>query len=242
MAGTGGAPDAGSIPACTGEPRTQDISPAMLRVYPRVYGGTPSKAGGRLAVRGLSPRVRGNRGGRGGGAGPGRSIPACTGEPVRVLVYGTRELVYPRVYGGTADDAYSYRALGGLSPRVRGNPLRPDRPRSAARSIPACTGEPRSATVRTAGASVYPRVYGGTRCALRFAHSGGGLSPRVRGNLIWRVERGGDAGSIPACTGEPRPGSWSARAGTVYPRVYGGTPSRIKIKWHIWPLVCINQY
>ena len=33
----------GSIPACTGEPRTRSRSLKPTRVYPRVYGGTPCK-------------------------------------------------------------------------------------------------------------------------------------------------------------------------------------------------------
>ena len=54
-------------------------------VYPRVCGGTMLMSGSVMAVKGLSPRVRGNLDlpplivGRGG------SIPACAGEPNRFL-------------------------------------------------------------------------------------------------------------------------------------------------------------
>ena len=65
-------------------------------------GGTRAWGGAKGARRGLSPRVRGNL------EWPHRrmvltgSIPACAGEPV---------------------DADNWnQALGGLSPRVRGNP------------------------------------------------------------------------------------------------------------------------
>ena len=97
---------------------------------------------------------------------------------------------------------------------------------------------------------VYPRAYGGTHGSGRLQP---GLSPRVRGNLTTIRER-----SIPARTGE-MPGTWGlsprvrgnrihgvAAAGLsprvrgnlcpvhskqrVYPRAYGGTPSR-KPQW-----------
>ncbi len=71
-----------SIPACTGEPTAAGRDTAHGKVYPRVYGGTISVELLELFIRGLSPRVRGNRS-------PSiwipkyrRSIPACTGEPV----------------------------------------------------------------------------------------------------------------------------------------------------------------
>ena len=85
---------------------------------------------GRISHRkGLSPRVRGNqlfnrpiRAMRG-------SIPACAGEPRRCALAGLRKWVYPRVCGGTEGGAASGGRVGGLSPRVRGNPLPPIRRR-----------------------------------------------------------------------------------------------------------------
>ena len=110
----------------------EDENSLNLRVYPRVYGGTDLSALGSKAValkHGLSPRVRGNLGKIGAFGLPGR----CRVYP---RVYGGTYLgqcghtaapgqVYPRVYGGTVFMVW-------LSPGVRG------------RSIPACTGEPRS--------------------------------------------------------------------------------------------------
>ena len=71
----------GSIPACAGEPAAAPCSGTASRVYPRVCGGTAALAEGRTLRQGLSPRVRGNqrRGPR--PRLPGRSIPACAGEP-----------------------------------------------------------------------------------------------------------------------------------------------------------------
>ena len=112
---------AGSIPACAGEPPIPDVTDDPLRVYPRVCGGTdhaisdtddnqvyPRVCGGtritrphRQAVRGLSPRVRGNRFSvREGSDGTG-SIPACAGEPYGWSRKSRSKRVYPRVCGGT---------------------------------------------------------------------------------------------------------------------------------------------
>ena len=54
-----------------------------------------------------------------------------------------------------------------------------------------------------------------------------GLSPRVRGNQMDEFCLVNDQRSIPACAGEP---DWADKDGqeiAVYPRVCGGTPSRI---------------
>ena len=91
----------GSIPACTGEPPSSRRAAAATAVYPRVYGGT--EAGRALAQEqaGLSPRVRGNLPGCGRNTLTGGSIPACTGEPLRMPSRTGMAAVYPRVYGGT---------------------------------------------------------------------------------------------------------------------------------------------
>ena len=64
-------------------------------------GGT--QAGVHIVEReaGLSPRVRGNLQPHGGLARPGRSIPACAGEPRRSDGLVVLDEVYPRVCGGT---------------------------------------------------------------------------------------------------------------------------------------------
>ena len=53
--------DVGSIPACTGEPRTSNRTSPHGPVYPRVYGGTGLGVLIFVGGVGLSPRVRGNR-------------------------------------------------------------------------------------------------------------------------------------------------------------------------------------
>ena len=51
----------GSIPAGAGEPARSTVGNVCVRVYPRGCGGTTRSAHLGVLVRGLSPRVRGNR-------------------------------------------------------------------------------------------------------------------------------------------------------------------------------------
>ena len=212
-----------SIPACAGEPPLSMPGRARRGVYPRVCGGTDDCVGYCHNASGLSPRVRGNRHHSGGRRNDARSIPACAGEPVVVLVAIVCSPVYPRVCGGTpvADvgeyyvNGLSPRVRGtscaafwpaiaaGLSPRVRGNLHQVGRALAAVRSIPACAGEPRRFPPAASWGRVYPRVCGGTTIGLRVNSRPGGLSPRVRGNPVSAVYRTALSRSIPACAGEP---------------------------------------
>ena len=131
-----------SIPACAGEPATRKGCGVCNWVYPRVCGGTAGGSG--------TPSTR------------KRSIPACAGEPQMIGQYQQRDEVYPRVCGGTVRAGAPPIRVVGLSPRVRGNPPARLRPSSAARSIPACAGEPTAATHLATIPRVYPRVCGGT--------------------------------------------------------------------------------
>ena len=93
---------------------------------------------------------------------PLRSIPACAGEPDNLRWRRPGFRVYPRVCGGTLPGVRSTILDDGLSPRVRGNPPPAPRPAAAARSIPACAGEPPFARQWQTLVRVYPRVCGGT--------------------------------------------------------------------------------
>ena len=131
--------------------------------------------------------------------------------------------VYPRVCGGTWSVETGNAAEEGLSPRVRGNRRRHRARKQPPRSIPACAGEPQSRCGRLPLHAVYPRVCGGTPCALTAPSKPTGLSPRVRGNLSM-VALIADAGrSIPACAGEPGRNVTGLLSARVYPRVCGGT-------------------
>ena len=113
-----------SIPACAGEPSSRASGAYQSAVYPRVCGGTAPPGIPLWMMRGLSPRVRGNRVGGNPSVGFGRSIPACAGEPHPRPSVAKSPGVYPRVCGGTGSGSRPASAVIGLSPRVRGNPYR----------------------------------------------------------------------------------------------------------------------
>ena len=90
-----------SIPACAGEPLPIPTPASRAAVYPRVCGGTPFCTIDSAVIRGLSPRVRGNRCQYQPQPAAPRSIPACAGEPHRAARQPLCPRVYPRVCGGT---------------------------------------------------------------------------------------------------------------------------------------------
>ena len=152
----------GSIPACAGEPLSVHCWSWPIRVYPRVCGGTSTYTLAVTTENGLSPRVRGNLQDLVSALGCGRSIPACAGEPIYLLLCHTAPPVYPRVCGGTCCVRWVTPPNIGLSPRVRGNQGDHSRSAAACGSIPACAGEPRRNAIWLNQVKVYPRVCGGT--------------------------------------------------------------------------------
>ena len=174
-------------------------------------------------MSGLSPRVRGNRAGRGVAGSCGGSIPASAGEPSGRRGGDQGEGVYPRECGGTATRTSSLVPFQGLSPRVRGNRRRAWWRGRGRRSIPASAGEPRVRSDRGAGSPVYPRECGGTVVGIPVTRADKGLSPRVRGNRLWHSPSGRPLGSIPASAGEPLDTGLFLGKDGVYPRECGGT-------------------
>ena len=131
--------------------------------------------------------------------------------------------VYPRVCGGTSLKIRNHSPTGGLSPRVRGNPLDDMEEAACMGSIPACAGEPDNRMKLHLETEVYPRVCGGTLNMPALHRQNRGLSPRVRGNQRAVLRIHGRWGSIPACAGEPYRDKAVDRRRRVYPRVCGGT-------------------
>ena len=148
--------------------------------------------------------------------------------------------VYPRVCGGTVEDAAGPAALQGLSPRMRGNLRDLGGEMDLVGSIPAYAGEPRAGMGGIGGFQVYPRVCGGTP-GLR--HAGAvvrGLSPRMRGNPVGGGFTSRRRRSIPAYAGEPTTyrlalgKRWSIPA-------YAGEPTTYRSLYHsvrVYPRVC----
>ena len=114
-----------SIPASAGEPLGLFSTHSGPGVYPRECGGTPRLPLLPRLHLGLSPRVRGNRETAVSRPKVDGSIPASAGEPEGAAVHDVVCQVYPRECGGTLPRRSFGCADGGLSPRVRGNPVSP---------------------------------------------------------------------------------------------------------------------
>ena len=111
-------------------PRVRGKRPPIQRhreeavVYPRVCGGSTGHTERTTKAHGLSPRVRGKHLPQARNDALRRSIPACAGEAAANATPMTPPSVYPRVCGGSVIDQPAILADRGLSPRVRGKPLR----------------------------------------------------------------------------------------------------------------------
>ena len=197
----------GSIPARAGEPIRDHHARRGPLLYPRACGGTNPMDTPVQLGSGLSPRVRGNLPPRQPGSPWTRSIPARAGEPHRPEPPGRAAGVYPRACGGTIRRWLRAEFGGGLSPRVRGNPMKKQDTGQAYRSIPARAGEPTTPTGTGGGVRVYPRACGGTCSSGWCWKTPGGLSPRVRGNRPGTRRKHASGGSIPARAGEPNGGA-----------------------------------
>ena len=225
-----------SIPARAGEPLACPVSGWPRRVYPRACGGTYSASVSQPSVHGLSPRVRGNLSDAySSGSGVG-SIPARAGEPDGYIPAEYLTKVYPRACGGTHLTADGPSMLGGLSPRVRGNPGIDGHRVPRVGSIPARAGEPAFCSARHSMGRVYPRACGGTNLVSAIVTSYLGLSPRVRGNLRLSGSLSQRSRSIPARAGEPSPCGISLIFTLVYPRACGGTEPSLRRGAHLWGL------
>ena len=171
-----------SIPAYAGEPQCAGQRAVHATVYPRVCGGTDTRASKAITDPGLSPRMRGNLFVQRVDKFTVGSIPAYAGEPAARHTRPPQSRVYPRVCGGTAGTYRRPANVHGLSPRMRGNPPQGTPGRRNPGSIPAYAGEPPAHTAARPTCTVYPRVCGGTVDANIASVGDEGLSPRMRGN------------------------------------------------------------
>ena len=151
----------GTIPACAGEPYRRIVDGAWGGDHPRVCGGAAAVSWPRCQTWGPSPRVRGSPAAEPCGDLPGRTIPACAGEPASHRLSATMRRDHPRVCGG-ANRLFSLRrAIGGPSPRVRGSRRRFRQRHRRLGTIPACAGEPTRPPRATIWTWDHPRVCGG---------------------------------------------------------------------------------
>ena len=213
----------GPIPACAGQPSPRPTRPLKTRAYPRVCGATEIATNPPGGEDGLSPRVRGNpplnsvtRMGQG-------PIPACAGQPACATSQMRHPWAYPRVCGATSSSPVAIWKVKGLSPRVRGNPVRHYCPGLGQGPIPACAGQPNLNWHCCTRCRAYPRVCGATYIETISTFCLAGLSPRVRGNPLLLSSLQALAGPIPACAGQPGNVGSAADAGWAYPRVCGAT-------------------
>ena len=178
-------PYVGSIPAHAGKPVIMSTRRPLGGVYPRPCGETAPGTPPSIDAGGLSPPMRGNplfsclilmhRG----------SIPAHAGKPILILLMRDCAGVYPRPCGETADQFGTPTGQWGLSPPMRGNRLRSDMAVGGDGSIPAHAGKPTALTIQATQHWVYPRPCGETCTAARQISGVWGLSPPMRGNLVW---------------------------------------------------------
>ena len=190
-------------------PRVRGHLQTAAGYRPREGGSIPACAGappgsGKSRRRtGLSPRVRGHQSATPEDRRwrfPMGSIPACAGAPNGTTdVDASLMRVYPRVCGGTP--ACRYPRVGSI-PACAGAPLL---------VIPACAGAPKALMASIPACAGAPRLPGP---GSRGHRTRGGLSPRVRGHLLW----------------------WSRWP--FYPRVCGGTVQRFQRSSGVYPRVC----
>ena len=160
------------------------------------------------------------------GARPWRSIPAYAGASSGRSSWAQSAGVYPRVCGGIWLTRTPFGMSRGLSPRMRGHPVKQHPHEVALGSIPAYAGASPSRRFPCRACRVYPRVCGGIRALRVKTCCAGGLSPRMRGHRPARWRFRIRTGSIPAYAGASYEGLVSHGARGVYPRVCGGIPSR----------------
>ena len=114
---------AGSIPARAGQPVSRCLVRRRRAVYPRACGATTGCRARSQHAIGLSPRVRGNHLHRRQRSKSSGSIPARAGQPRAWAARRQLPPVYPRACGATRASRHHVCDGGGLSPRVRGNPI-----------------------------------------------------------------------------------------------------------------------
>ena len=90
-----------SIPAYAGDPAIANYATSPFAVYPRLRGGSSVRGNHPFRGGGLSPPTRGIHALRRVDNERSGSIPAYAGDPIRRMMQGRRQKVYPRLRGGS---------------------------------------------------------------------------------------------------------------------------------------------
>ena len=135
-------PGMGPIPTCVGQPKFQGSRDNGTTAYPHVCGATAVILSRGINAAGLSPRVWGNRSAFAISGSRSRPIPTCVGQPIPAACANDMVTAYPHVCGATRGCPRRRRRVGGLSPRVWGNPHRATFFSNWIRPIPTCVGQP----------------------------------------------------------------------------------------------------
>ena len=216
----------GSIPADAGLPIPRNPPASEVTVYPRGCGATLGPRKYRPGETGLSPRMRGYRGGDCRPCARMGSIPADAGLPSGFPSGSHYPEVYPRGCGATRASRRQQLLRWGLSPRMRGYHVGRQLQQTLPGSIPADAGLPIPSRKRRCSTRVYPRGCGATiRLPAKLVFKPG-LSPRMRGYRRHPEDDVTSEGSIPADAGLPRPLQPLRCDLEVYPRGCGATRPR----------------
>ena len=210
-----------SIPAGAGKTPQSASGGVQGAVYPRGCGENAGQGKSLPRNTGLSPRVRGKRRAGVNAVVNGRSIPAGAGKTFENLRTLTANEVYPRGCGENSSSLPASVRSRGLSPRVRGKPLRAPRAAFRARSIPAGAGKTQALWAAREMDWVYPRGCGENERVLWGRGAAEGLSPRVRGKPRRIARADTRERSIPAGAGKTPEGAGACAGGVVYPRGCG---------------------
>ena len=152
----------GTIPAWAGKPVTFMRRGRKRRDHPRVGGETSRSRRWVAAIRGPSPRGRGNPTSTVRSTTNDRTIPAWAGKPSIQRVVNSTFGDHPRVGGETVGRLWTVNASKGPSPRGRGNPCSISGPMGLIGTIPAWAGKPRRMRWRWHLRQDHPRVGGET--------------------------------------------------------------------------------
>ncbi len=167
--------------------------------------------------------MRGNPHGCRGGRRHSGPIPAHAGQPPSRPRRPQTRRAYPRACGATLTWSDGTVTTSGLSPRMRGNPVRKVTTFTQIGPIPAHAGQPSRGPPSSRRRGAYPRACGATEDVQPVAAAGDGLSPRMRGNLPVCSVPAGLLGPIPAHAGQPGSRVPDRESGRAYPRACGAT-------------------